>query len=269
MDKIPKDDQRVSIIVPTYKEAVNLPILIARIEAVLKAKQNSFELIIVDDDSQDGTEELIRKLELPWARFIKRIGRRGLATAVIEGLEVAKYNTFVVMDADLSHGPENIPDLLDCLNNGADFVVGSRYIEGGTTAHDWGFLRWINSRVATLLSRPFTNITDPMSGFFCLSRETLSRAENLNPVGYKIGLELIVKCKCKNVREIPIHFANRLYGESKLSLKEQIAFISHIRRLWMFKFRITAGAGFNYLPNRFFVFKRRHYLPDTDRRFNK
>ena len=106
-------------------------------------------------------------------------------------------------------------------------------MKGGTTDDDWGVFRWLNSRVATLLSRPFTSIKDPMSGFFALRRATFRKADELNPVGYKIGLELIVKCRCRRVTELPLHFSDRVHGESKLSIREQAKYIRHIRRLFM------------------------------------
>jgi dolichol-phosphate mannosyltransferase len=122
------------------------------------------------------------------------------------------------------------------LKGEADFVIGSRYVAGGTTEQDWGIFRWVNSKVATIFARFFTKALDPMSGFFALSREQFSNADTLNPVGYKIGLELLVKCRCRRVRELPIHFANRMRGESKLSLREQWLYIKHIKRLADYRF---------------------------------
>jgi dolichol-phosphate mannosyltransferase len=140
------------------------------------------------------------------------------------------------MDADLSHPPEAIPSLLRKLDEGADFVVGSRYVDGGVTDDDWGFFRWLNSRVATLLARPFTSLEDPMSGFFALRRTTFARADALNPIGYKIGLELLVKCRCSAVAEVPIAFVDRIHGESKLTLREQFRYLRHVRRLFIYRY---------------------------------
>jgi len=122
------------------------------------------------------------------------------------------------------------------LESGQQFVVGSRYVPGGSTDDEWGFFRWLNSKVATALARPFTDVKDPMSGFFALRRSDLERATHLNPVGYKIGLELIVKCGLENVGEVPIHFRDRVHGESKLSLKEQLNYLVHLRRLYIYKY---------------------------------
>ena len=107
---------------------------------------------------------------------------------------------------------------------------------GGSTDDDWGILRWLNSRIATLLARPLTSARDPMSGFFTLRRADFEKAQHLNPVGYKIGLELIVKCGFDNIGEVPIHFVDRVHGESKLTLKEQLKYLQHIRRLYIHQF---------------------------------
>lgn len=228
-------DADVSLIVPTFKEVESLPHLIKRLSP-LRSEFRSLELLIMDDDSNDGTEELVKGLALPWIRLITRTRERGLSKAVVEGLGLARYDTIVVMDADLSHPPEMLPRMVEA-SLAHEFVVGSRYVEGGRVDQDWSVCRWINSKVATLMARPFTRVRDPMSGFFAFRRALLAGAAPLNPVGYKIGLELIVKCDVRDVVEIPIQFADRKYGESKLSLREHIAYIKHIGRLAAFKFR--------------------------------
>ncbi len=230
----------VSVVVPTYREAENLPELVRRVHAAFSDSRRAYELVIVDDDSGDGTERVADGLTAEGypLRLITRVGERGLSSAVIRGFREAKGDVLLCMDADLSHPPEAIPVLVDTLEReGADFVIGSRYVPGGETEEDWGFLRWLNSKVATLLARPFTSARDPMAGFFALRRDAFERAAPLNPVGYKIGLELIVKCGCRDIREVAIRFANRKRGESKLSLKEQMNYLKHLKRLADFKFR--------------------------------
>ncbi len=227
---------RLTIVVPTYKEVENLPHLIERIGKVRDCCVLDIDLLIMDDDSRDGTVELIAGVPEKWVRLVVRSGPRGLSPAVLEGFHNARGDLLVCMDADLSHPPEAIPLMLQKLREGADFVVGSRYVEGGTTADDWGLLRWLNSRVATALARPLTSVRDPMAGFFALSRSTFEAGEDFNPIGYKIGLELIVKCGCERVVEIPIHFENRRFGESKLTLQQQLAYLKHLRRLYIFKY---------------------------------
>ncbi len=234
-DRAERLDLDVSVIVPTYQEVESLPHLIARLSP-LTARFRSFELVIMDDDSKDGTEALVKKLALPWVRLVVRTEDRGLSQAVVEGLETARYDTIVVMDADLSHPPEMIPRMVvEAMAH--EFVVGSRYVGGGGVDQDWSLFRWINSRIATWMARPFTRVRDPMSGFFAFRRSLLDRAPELNPVGYKIGLELIVKCDARDVVEVPIHFSDRKYGESKLSLREHLAYVRHIARLTAFKLR--------------------------------
>jgi dolichol-phosphate mannosyltransferase len=226
----------VSVVVPTYREAESLPYLIGRIGQVRAAAGLDLDLVVMDDDSQDGTAELMAARPEPWLRLVVRKENRGLSPAVIDGLQLSTKEFLVVMDADLSHPPERIPEMLDALRRGFDFVVGSRYVEGGSTADDWGFLRWLNSRIATALARPFTSIRDPMSGFFALRRATFEAAAPLDPVGHKVALELIVKCHCQRVGEIPIVFENRRHGESKLTLREQLRYLQHLRRLGIYRF---------------------------------
>ena len=230
----------LSIIVPTYREAENLPDLIERIDAVRVEHGLDLEVIIVDDDSQDGAEDVVRKLNRPWVRILVRKENRGLSAAVLDGFRLARNEVLVVMDADLSHPPERIPAMLDALESGCDFAIGSRYVSGGTTDEDWGVLRWANSRIATLLARPFTNVKDPMSGFFMLRRTKFEQAAPLNPIGYKIGLELLVRCRCRRVGEIPIHFSKRRLGHSKLSVREQMRYLRHIRRLFIYRYENLA-----------------------------
>jgi dolichol-phosphate mannosyltransferase len=228
----------VSVIVPTYREAENLPVLVPRIAAALRQAGLTGEILIIDDNSPDATAQVCARLaeEHP-VRLAVRTEERGLSSAVLHGMSLARGDVLVVMDADLSHPPEQVPDLVNALGEeGVDFVIGSRYVAGGKTAEGWGLLRWLNSKGATLLARPLTAAADPMAGFFALRRATLEAAASLDPVGYKIGLELIVKCGCKKVREVPIAFANRLHGESKLSLKEQVNYLRHLKRLYEFKY---------------------------------
>ena len=226
---------RVSVIVPTYQEADSLGPLLDRLSGV-REEGLELEVLIVDDDSRDGTEEVVRDLSLSWVRLITRRGERGLSSAVLAGLRAASGDVLIVMDADLSHPPESIPDMLAALRSGADFVVGSRYVAGGGTEDGWGVLRWVNSKVATIMARPFTSVKDCMSGFIGFRRDTWLNAQDLDPVGYKIGLELIVKCRCANVVEVPIHFSTRQHGQSKLTLKVQLEYLDHVLRLLRWKY---------------------------------
>lgn len=226
----------LDIVVPAYQESENIQPLIERISAVRETVSFDINVYIVDDNSNDGTEDAVKALALDWVNLIVRKTDRGLSSAVLRGFDEGSGDIVLVMDADLSHPAEAIPAMVAELQDGADFVVGSRYIEGGSTDDNWGFYRWLNSQIATLLARPFVKIKDPMSGFFAIKRDQYQQAEALNPIGYKIGLELIVKCGCKKVVEVPIHFTDRVRGESKLTLKEQLKYVQHVRRLFLFKY---------------------------------
>ena len=227
-----------SIIVPTYREAPNIEPLVKRVFAAVADTGIETELIIVDDDSRDGTENIVESLRSDYpVRLIVRRDERGLSSAVITGFAEAKYDRLVVLDADLQHPPEMIPTLLERLDSGdCDFVIGSRYTQGGGIGADWPFLRRLASRIATLLARPLAPLSDPMSGFFALHRRTWERASRLDPIGYKIALELYVKGGCRHPADVPIEFATRAAGESKLSLGEQVRYLRHLGRLYRFRF---------------------------------
>lgn len=235
--------ESVSIVVPTYREAENIPILVPRIDQAMRDASLGYEAVIVDDDSDDGSTEAVASLAergLP-VRIIVRKGERGLSTAVIRGFDESSGQILICMDADLSHPPEVIPTMVQHIRSGeADFVLGSRFCEGGSTDADWGLFRWLNSKVAQILARPLSRLADPMSGFFALPRSVYEQAQGLNPIGYKIALELIVKCPVERIREVPIHFVDRRLGRSKLNVREQLNYLRHLSRLY--KHRIWGGS---------------------------
>ncbi len=232
----------VSIVIPTYKEAGNIPMLLGRLDAVRRAHNLQIEVLIMDDDSRDGIDLAVEQAGYSWVRLVVRKTDRGLSPAVLDGLRLARFPTVVVMDADLSHPPERIAALLDELSMGRQLVIGSRNVAGASVDGDWGLFRWLNSRVATWMARPFTKARDPMSGFFAMRRADLQTAAPINPVGYKIALELIVKCGLTDIGEVPIHFADRTIGDSKLSIKEQLKYLQHLRRLFVYKFSFLSQA---------------------------
>jgi dolichol-phosphate mannosyltransferase len=226
----------ISIVVPALNEAANLPTLVRRIAASMTGR--AYEIVIVDDNSRDATPEVCLELarDHPVELFVRTNPVNGLGGAVLHGFGVARGDIFVVMDADLQHPPEKLPELIAPIERGeADFVLGSRHVPGGSTGEQWGPFRRLNSQVATILARPFSgDARDPMSGFFALRRQTFDRAERLMPLGYKIGLELMCKCRVRRVVEVPIHFAERTAGQSKLSLREQFRYLEHLSRLYDF-----------------------------------
>lgn len=235
---------QVSIVVPALREAANIPTLTRRLAAAMAPTGLSWELLIVDDDSRDGTEHVCADLssEFPIRLLVRRPPKDGLGGAVLDGFRQTHADILVVMDADLQHPPEKVPDLIAALAN-ADFALGSRYTAGGGFEGHWSAFRAFNSRFATWLARPFApGITDPMSGFFALRRTTYQRAERLTPLGYKIALELICKCRVakpaggQGVVEVPITFAQRSAGTSKLSAREQFRYLEHLSRLYDYTF---------------------------------
>ncbi len=229
----------VSIVVPTFREVPNIEPLVRRTFEAVRQAGIPAEMILVDDDSRDGTVETVGWLssEFP-VRVEVRTDRRGLSSAVLRGFELARGDVFVVMDADLQHPPELIPDLAQPVIEGrADMAFGSRYTPGGRIAERWPWHRRLASRVATLLARPLVPLRDPMSGFFALDRETWRRAEKLRPTGFKIGLELAVKARCKHLTEIPFRFAARSSGHSKLRLAQQFEYLEQLVRLYWFRHR--------------------------------
>ncbi len=229
----------VSIIVPTFREALNLETLVQRVFSTLAEAEIEGELIIVDDNSQDGTIEVVETLQKRYSvRLIVRERDRGLSSAVVEGLKSAKHGQLVVMDADLQHPPEMIPALLAALDqDGCDFVLGTRYGRGGSIVEGWSIWRRLASRLATMLAKPLAPMSDPMSGFFALTRGAWERASRIvDPIGYKIGLELFVKSRCGQHAEVPIRFEVRKAGQSKFSVAEQLRYGRHLIKLYRFRF---------------------------------
>lgn len=237
---------------PTYNERDNLEQLVCRIERACSSAELEAEVVIVDDNSPDGTgaiaDELAKSHRM---KVVHRAGKLGLSSAVLEGFAAASGDVIVVMDADLSHPPEKIPEMVGKIVSGeADMVIGSRYVSGGSV-ENWPARRKLISKGATLLARGLTRVKDPMSGFFALKR-SVTDGVRLDPVGYKIGLEILVKGKYDKVVEVPIHFANRKAGKSKLGGSEILRYIDHLsllyehKRFWLakyLKFAIIGGIG--------------------------
>ncbi|MGA0767816.1 MAG: glycosyltransferase [bacterium] len=229
----------LSIIIPTYKEAGNIKNLV---EEILEyCDRDSLEILVVDDNSQDGIDEQIRLLYEKGINItlLQRLENRGLATAVKFGMDRANGKYLVCMDADLSHPPAVIPKMIQVLEDQRDVevVVGSRYVDEGGFAGQWNQYRQWNSKISTMLANLVIHdlgVKDPMSGYFCIRQEVYLRAAYIKPIGYKILLELLVKCGCSRVVEVPITFRERAKGESKLNLREQMNYLNHLSRLFDF-----------------------------------
>ncbi len=225
----------VSIVIPTYNERKNITVLISQIQNILRGKVD-FEIIIVDDNSPDGTWMEAMRLASRYGniRVRRRINKRGLASAIIEGIAMAKYDSVIVMDADLQHPPEVIPNIIKGLDN-ADIVIASRYIKGGGTT-GWSPARRIISFGATMIARllfpKICRIRDPMSGFFGVHKYVL-RGVRLNAIGFKVLFDILAKARYGKVLETPYIFRARLYGESKLSKKTMREFLKHVVLLFI------------------------------------
>jgi dolichol-phosphate mannosyltransferase len=208
-----------SIILPTYNEAGSLPRAIAALRNAM-ADRDDWEVIVVDDDSPDGTWALAQQMGLEDSRIrcYRRLDRRGLSSAIVDGLSLGTGERLLVMDADLQHDASKVPELLAALDDAA-VSVGSRYTRGGGVG-EWSRSRQLLSRVASWSARLVLGLrsTDPMSGFFAVRRETfLQVATELNPRGYKLLMELLALLKGRRVAEVPYVFSPRQAGESKLS----------------------------------------------------
>ena len=241
----------LSVVVPTYNERENLPRLLEEVDRVLRSRGVSYEVVVVDDDSPDGTwrvaEELARERGLP-VRVVRRLGERGLGSAIARGLREARGRYIVVMDADLQHPPEAIPRLLEeARRSGVDLVVASRYARGGGV-EGWSRARFLASRVACLLAHlvlPEARATsDPMSGFFLVSRRLAGRAPR-EPRSWKILLDLLVAAR-GSVSEVPYVFRRRAAGESKLGAREMLDYLRHLLVLSGYrpvKFALVGASG--------------------------
>ena len=224
----------LSIVVPTYNERDGLAALVAAIFEAYAAEGVDGELVIVDDNSPDGTGALADELAMRHRiRVVHRAGKLGLGTAVIEGFAAASAPIVGVIDGDLSHPPPLLPRMLAVMkNHAADFVIGSRYIPGGGT-RNWGFGRLLMSRAACLLARGVTPVRDATSGFF-LIRKDLARGVRISAGGFKICLELLVRGRPRTVVEVPYVFEGRTAGESKMNVREALGYLDQLKDLRAF-----------------------------------
>lgn len=221
---------RLSLVVPTLNEAVAIEGFLAAVLPVLGPL--GAELILVDDRSADGTAALAaRRLEASAVphRIIVREGPPSLGLSVIEGWRQARAPVLGVMDADLSHPPELLPDLLREVEAGAEVAFATRYMDGGGT-EGWPWPRRTASRVASGLARTLVRARDPLSGFFLLRREVLAGVE-LSPRGWKIGLEVLCRGRWDRLAEVPYVFRDRFQGKSKFGRRVVLDYLIHVARL--------------------------------------
>lgn len=236
------NDLLLSLVIPTYKERDNIENIINILTGLLDAAiPNNYELIVVDDDSPDFTWQVAQSLisDYPQLRVMRRQDERGLSSAVIRGWQSAKGRVLGVIDGDLQHPPEVLLQLLQKIENGADLALASRHVEGGGVS-SWSVVRRFLSRGAQVLGLIILpgvlgRVTDPMSGYFMVRRSAIAGA-TMNPVGYKILLEVIGRGNVREIAEAGYVFRERTEGESKVTWKQYVEYIQHLIRL-----RVSTG----------------------------
>jgi dolichol-phosphate mannosyltransferase len=223
------------MVVPTYNERSRIAELVEAVFAVYRTEGIAGELVIVDDNSPDGTGAIADELATRFRiRVVHRAGKLGLGSAVMEGFTAAEADIVGVMDADFSHPPDAIPRLLAALRaTGADAVVGSRYIAGGA-AKNWPLGRLLMSRLACVLAWPLTPVRDATSGFFLIHRPVIEGV-TIQAGGFKICLELLMRSPVSTVTEVPYVFTDRAVGESKMSTREALGYFTQLRQLMAVK----------------------------------
>jgi dolichol-phosphate mannosyltransferase len=229
---------QLAIVLPTYNERTNIGSMVERLDAALRGI--TWEVIVVDDNSPDGTSDEVRSLSQvdPRVRVLQRIGRRGLASAAIEGMLATAAPVVAVMDADHQHDPALLPGMFAAIESGDyDVAVGSRFAEGAST-EAWGRPDRVKaSGIANSIARKLTGVelTDPMSGYFMLKAETLrADAHRLSGVGFKILLDILATVDTAlRVKEFPMHFAARATGESKLDRTVVFEFLVGLYDRWL------------------------------------
>jgi dolichol-phosphate mannosyltransferase len=212
-----------AVIIPVLNEAANVPLLIERLDAALAGIV--WEALVVDDNSPDGTSDVARDLARrdPRVRCVQRIGRRGLSSAVIEGMLASAAPVLAVIDGDLQHDEKILPALLRSITEGGnDLAIGTRYGAGGSTG-EWDASREKMSRFATALSQRLlkATISDPMSGFFAVKREVVVEAlPRMSSIGFKVLMDMIASHPAPlKIAEVPYTFSTRIHGESKFDLR--------------------------------------------------
>jgi len=237
------DDEKnqVSIIIPTYNESENIINILHSIKEIIP-KNILTQTIVVDDNSPDGTGKLVedylknvKKMADHTIEIIHRKAKNGLGSAILNGIQQAKGDTIVVMDCDFSHPPQIIPKLVESIKKYQyDIAVASRYIKGGKI-QGWSQKRKLMSKFATLIAKKGlgVNTKDPMSGFFAFKRSIIKEL-NFDAIGYKILLEIIVKTKGVNIKEIPYTFQDREFGSSKLGIKTILDYYKSVWKLYRY-----------------------------------
>ena len=236
-----ESNPQYSIIIPTFNESKNIIQILKKIEEVVP-KNSLTQAIVVDDNSPDGTGKIVesylknvKNIANYYIDIIHRKTKTGLSSAIMNGIQAAKGDMIIVMDSDLSHPPHIIPKLIDSLKKYQyDLAIASRYTKGGKI-ENWSLKRKVISKVATKIAKQFLNIEtkDPMSGFFAFKRNIINGL-NIDAIGYKILLEILVKTKNVTIKEIPYTFQDRESGSSKLGIKTIFEYFKSVWKLYRY-----------------------------------
>ncbi len=260
-----KNNTQISIIIPTYNESQNILQILKSIKDNLP-KNFVTQTIVVDDNSPDGTGKLVedylknlKKMADYTIEIIHRKAKEGLGSAILKGIQHAKGDTIVVMDCDFSHPPHIIPKLIESIKKYQyDIVVASRYIKGGNI-QGWSLKRKTMSKFATLIAKKGLGIDtkDPMSGFFAFKRSII-KGLNIDAIGYKFLLEILVKTRSVNIKEIPYTFQDRKFGSSKVSIKTIFDYYRSVWKLYRYgkpleKQEKRSSVKFLYKASRFYT----------------
>ncbi|RXE55414.1 dolichyl-phosphate beta-D-mannosyltransferase [Methanoculleus taiwanensis] len=236
-------DYDLSVIIPTFNEEENIAAIVEAVDDVLTASGLRGEILIVDDNSRDGTIGIAEGLAARKTnvRLIVRMHDHGLSQSVVDGFSHARSGIFQVIDADFSHPPELIPSFYEAIQRSNDVAIGSRYMKGGSI-EAWPLKRRIISLGATAFGRAlFPDITDPVSGFFAVRRSVVADAP-LKPRGYKILMEVLGKGRWDSFVEIPFVFKDREEGESKLKPATILDYLKQCSDIAFFSLRHRNGA---------------------------
>ncbi len=233
---MPENRLSISLITPTYNERENIPLLVEEVfGAVRDFPEIDLELIVVDDNSPDGTGDVAESLREHYpVQVVHRPGKMGLGSAVMEGFGQSKRDYLGVMDADLSHDPAVLPQLILGLRE-HDLMVGSRY-NPGSRVERWPWYRKLISQTGVFFAQKLTGVEDPLSGYFFLHRRVIQNLSLTSP-GYKILLEILVKGSYSSFQQIPFVFRNRQFSSSKLNLGEYYLFTKQLLVFSLAKFR--------------------------------
>jgi dolichol-phosphate mannosyltransferase len=240
--QVPQARAKLALVLPTLHEAGNIQAVLQRVRSSLDPLGILYEVIVVDDDSQDGTAEMVHAISQsdPRVRLLVRHAARGLGGAVVYGWQRSDAEIVGVIDADLQHPPELLPQLWKAMEAGADVALASRYAAPGGLS-GWNPVRRGLSRLAIWLTQPLQKpeirVHDPMTGFF-LVRQACIRDLALETQGFKILLEILVRGAVRSATEIPFSFGQRKAGSSKAGIKEGLDYLFLLGRLWR-----DAGVG--------------------------